>query len=255
MRLKDMKTQDFDDETLMAYADNMLGPAETARIEKLVLSDPAVAAKVRMFQQTSSLTHAALAPLVNVPVPEALRAAVKGRISDHEARSGKLPPLKTRLQNRFAQWGFGLSLAAASSFAGLLGVIIGYQQAMLAPNHPQITFGVAPSASIVAALNTMNSGEETKVGDDKIRFVATFRNADQSLCRELEYASRTDGSIVAIACKKDETWKIQFAVISSPMETGYAPASSLEAVEAYMLAIGAGPALTIAEEDTALKAN
>jgi hypothetical protein len=60
---------------------------------------------------------------------------------------------------------------------------------------------------------------------------------------------------VAIACKKDETWKIQFAVISSPMETGYAPASSLEAVEAYMLAIGAGPALTIAEEDTALKAN
>jgi hypothetical protein len=36
------------------------------------------------------------------------------------------------------------------------------------------------------------------------------------------------------------------------MATGYAPASSPEAVEAYMLAIGAGLALTPADEKVAL---
>ena len=71
-----MSAQDINDEMLMAYADNMVDPVERAKIDTIVMSNPTVAAKVRMFQQTSTLTHAALAPLIDVPVPQALQAAV-----------------------------------------------------------------------------------------------------------------------------------------------------------------------------------
>ena len=247
-----MTMQDVDDETLMAYADNMLDPADRARIEKLVLSNPAFAAKVKMFQQTSSQTHAALAPLVDVPVPEPLLATVRNQISDHEA---KKVSLRAIMQNHLPRWSWGLSMAAAASIAGVVGVMIGYQQAFQGANQTRLAVGAAPSAPFVSALNTLKSGEETSIGNDKLKLVSTFRISGSSLCREFEYIGKPDGSVVAVACEQGETWNIRFATVFTPTESGYAPASSLEAVEAYMLAIGAGPALTTADEDAALKAN
>jgi anti-sigma factor RsiW len=248
-----MNTQDVDDETLMAYADNMLDPADRTRIEKLVASNPAVAAKVRMFQQTSSLTHAALAPLLDVPVPEPLLAAVRSRISDHKATPARNLSLATLLQNRLPRWSLGLSMAAAASIAGVIGVTFGYQQAIQGADQTHLAVGTAPSAPIVSALNTLSSGEETAIGTAKLRVVSTFRISGSSLCREFEYIGQPDGSVVSVACEQGRNWNIRFATVFTPMESGYAPASSLEAVDAYMSAIGAGPALTPADEAAALK--
>ena len=253
-RLNEMKTQDIDDEKLMAYADNMLDPAERSRIEQLVLSNPALAAKVRMFQQSSSLAHAALAPLVNVPVPEPLLAAVRNRIGEHKAKA-KNVSLAARLQNRLPRWSWGLSMAVTASLAGVVGGLIGYQQAIQGAGQIHLAVGVAPPAPIVSVLNTLRSGEETSIGNGKLKLVSTFRISGSSLCREFEYLGRPDGAVVAVACKRDETWNVRFATVFTPMESGYAPASSLEAVEAYMSAVGAGPALSPAEEAAALKAN
>lgn len=250
-----MNAKDLDDETLMAYADNMLEPDEAARIKALALSNPDVAAKIKMFRQTASLTHATLAPLVNVPIPEALRTAVKNHIADHKIESVRRLPLGTMLQRLLPRWSLGLSMAAVASIAVLAGVIVVYQQARLASDHPHIAFGATLSAPIVAALNSASSGEDVAVGTDKLKLISTFRVTNLSLCREFEYASQADGAIVAVACRSNDIWKVQFAVTSSPSEDGYAPASSLEAVETYMTAIGAGPALTSADEDAALKSN
>lgn len=248
-----MNTQDVDDETLMAYADNMLDPADRTHIEKLVLSNPAVAAKVRMFQHTASLTHAALAPLVNVPVPYALQTAVRRKISEHEATPARDLSLATLLQNRLPRWNLGLSMAAAVSIAGVIGAAVGYQQAIQGADQTHLAVGAAPSAPIVSVLNTLGSGEETSIGNNKLKLVSTFRISGASLCREFEYIGQPDGPVVAVACEHGKTWNIRFANVFTPMESGYAPASSLEAVDAYMSAIGAGPALTPADEAAALK--
>jgi anti-sigma factor RsiW len=250
-----MNTQDVNDETLMAYADNMLDPAGRAHVEKLVLSNPVLAAKVRTFQQTYNLAHAALTPLVDVPVPEPLLAALRNRISDHEAPSAKNLSLATILQNRLPRWGWGLAMAAAASIAGVVGAVIGYQQAIQGADQTRLAVGAAPSAPIVSALNVLKSGEETSIGNDKLKLVSTFRISGSSLCREFEYMGQPDGTVVVVACRQGETWNVRFATVFMPVEGGYAPASSLEAVEAYMSSIGAGPAMDPADEDTALKVN
>jgi hypothetical protein len=232
----------------------MLEPAEAARIKKLAQSNPDIAAKIEMFRQSANLTGATLAPLVDIPVPGALHAAVRKQIADHKAESAKLLPLKTVLKNLLPRWSFGLSMAAAS-IALLAGVVIGHQQSRLTADHSHIAFGAALSAKTVAALNSARSGEEVAIGTDRLKLVSTFRVTDQSLCREFEYASQADGAIVAVACRDDESWKIRFAATSGPLENGYAPASSLDAVEAYLAAIGAGPALSPANEEVALKSD
>lgn len=144
---------------------------------------------------------------------------------------------------------------AAASIALLAGAVIGYQQAKFTANHSHIAFGAALSAMTVTALNSASSGEEMAIGTDRLKLVSTFRVTDQSLCREFEYASQADGAIVAVACRDRESWKVRFAATSNPLENGYAPASSLDAVEAYLAAIGAGPALSPADEKAALKSD
>jgi anti-sigma factor RsiW len=233
----------------------MLEPDEAARIKALALSNPDVAAKIKMFRQTASLTHATLAPLVDVPIPEALRTAVRNRIADHKIESVRRLPLGTMLQRLLPRWRFGLSMAAVASIAVLTGVVIGYQQGRLASDRSHIAVDAALSAPIATALNSARSGENVAVGADKLRLVSTFRVIDLSLCREFEYASQADGATVAVACRSNDIWKVRFAVTSNTSEDGYAPASSLEAVETYMTAIGARPALTSADEDAALKSN
>jgi hypothetical protein len=250
-----MRTQDVDDETLMAYADNMLDPAARARIEKLVQTNPALTARVRMFQQTSNLTHAALAPLIDVPVPKPLLAAVKGRMAGKSRNFARNSSLRNIPQIWSPHWRAGLSFAVAASVAGLIGATIGYLHAVRATDHTHIAITATLPAPIVVALNSGSSGGEILVGDDKLKLVSTFLASDRSLCRELEYSSQVDGSIVAVACKQGNSWRIQFAVASAPKEDGYAPASSFDAVEAYLSAIGAGPPLAIADENAVLSSD
>jgi anti-sigma factor RsiW len=246
-----MNTHDVNDETLMAYADDMLEPADRERIEKLVRSDPSLAAKVAMFQRTSSLAEAALAPLIDVPVPDALLANVTAQISEHKAMASSLS-LTAWLQNRLPRWGYGLSIAAAASIAGAAVGIFGYQ-AIQKADQIHLAVGTVPAAPIVSVLNTLRSGEETSIGNAKLKLVSTFRILGSSLCREFEYASQPDGAVVAVACKQGESWNIRFATVFTSMEGGYAPASSLEAVDAFMSAVGAGPVMAPADEEAALK--
>ena len=146
-------------------------------------------------------------------------------------------------------------MAAVASIVGAVVGIVAYQQITREADQARLAVGTAPAAPIMSVLNTLRSGEETSIGNDKLKLVSTFRISGSSLCREFEYIGQPDGAVVAVACKQGETWNVRFATVFTPMESGYAPASSLEAVEAYMSAVGAGPALSPAEEAAALKAN
>ena len=219
-----MNTHDVNDETLMAYADDMLEPADRERIEKLVAVNPSLAAKVAMFQRTSSLGRSALAPLIDVPVPDALRQKSRHRSAEHKVKAGSLS-LTAWLQNRMPRWSYGLSIAVAASIAGGVVGIFGYQ-AIQKADQIQLAVGTAPAAPIVSVLNTLRSGEETSIGNAKLKLVSTFRILSSSLCREFEYASQPDGAVVAVACKQGETWNVRFATVFTSMEGGYAPASS-----------------------------
>jgi hypothetical protein len=61
-------------------------------------------------------------------------------------------------------------------------------------------------------------------------------------------------TVVSVACRSGAEWRVTFAVVAPGDSSGYAPASSTEALEAYLLAIDAKPPMEAAEEAQALGA-
>ena len=64
------------DEMLMAYADGQLDDAEKRRIEALIASDPAYAARVESFRRSGQAARDAFAGVMAEPVPLGLVSAI-----------------------------------------------------------------------------------------------------------------------------------------------------------------------------------
>ena len=83
-----------------------------------------------------------------------------------------------------------------------------------------------------------------------LRTIATFTDASATLCREFE----VDGPLttVAVACRNGAEWRVAIAIDAPPANDGYAPASSLAALDAFLGSIDAGPPLPPEAEAEAL---
>jgi hypothetical protein len=144
-------------------------------------------------------------------------------------------------------------VAAAACIAGIIGAGAGLMAGGNAlPEGLQIAdVGREP---LTAALNEVASGDEATLRGESARFraIASFRDAAQNLCREFELDMASGSTLVSVACR-DADWVVRFAVTTAGNDGGYAPASSSEALEAYLTAIQAGSPLSDTEEKAALK--
>lgn len=248
-------TQDApDDETLMAYADGMLEPAESRRIETLLKTRPELLRKVEMFRKTTELVRAAAAPLAQEPVPEALLAAVKAKVEQNRERPGTVVPFASRTKKPALRPWLG-QLAAAASVAALGGGLAGYWLAGGESRIRHIAVGTGTPPAVADVLSTAKAGTESSVDAHRMKVIASFRLGDQTLCREFEYSGAPDGAVMGVACRSAGRWLTRFAVAAPSADDVYAPASSYQAVEAYLSAVGAGPPLSAAEEQEALAVN
>lgn len=237
------------DETLMAYADGMLASAETAELARLIAADPALQRRVEMFRRSAVLVQQAVAPLIDEPVPDALKAAVAGMVKD--ARSGAnvvefKPRNAAAAPRRFGQ------MAIAASLAALIGGLAGYGLKGAGSEGFELAVGRQVPQNLQTALSAAPSGSENPVNGHVVKMVSTFRLGDNSVCREFEAAGRPEGAVVAVACRDGKAWTARFAVAAPPAADGYAPASSHDAVEAFLTAVGAGAALGADEEKSIL---
>jgi len=57
------------EELIQAYVDSQLGPEDIARIEKLITNDPALAQKIKDYQNQNALMHELYDPIQNEPIP------------------------------------------------------------------------------------------------------------------------------------------------------------------------------------------
>lgn len=245
----------FDDETLMAFADGELDEATTLAVERALETDDALMMRVATFLETRVATKDAFAQAD--PVPAALETAVRGMVERHRAAPAtnvvSLGAARTK-RFAFAQATWQLPLAASLATAIAAG-FIGYQLGQ--------TPGAAPTdsnidgfsnAEIAGVLDSAASGEEVAIADGsgRVRMISSFKEQSGALCREYEVDRSAGASLVAVSCRDDSEWAMRFAVAAPAGGDGYAPASSLDALEAYLGAIEAGPALTADEERAAL---
>lgn len=238
-----MTPQDYDDETLMAYADGALGPDQAQRVAEAAEADPRVAARIAMFRETGSLLGALGAARQEVPVPEELARRVERTLADARAANRVVPFPESRRTWRAAAVAAGVALVVG----GLGGIV-----ASLALRGPEAS---APSLALIdapglrEALDSLPAGARAPAGDAEVRIVSSFLAEDDAFCREFELAHAGGPTVVAVACREGDTWAPRFAVATQTSgDAGYAPASALATLDTFLATIGAGPPLAAEEE-------
>lgn len=233
------------DEDLMAFADGALPPDRAAAVQKAVDADPDLAARAGMFRDSAALL-ADLGQALPSDVPDSVIARV------HELASQPAPVVDLaahRAARRVPFW--QVPLAASICLAiGVAGTMA------LRPNTADQGAGhlaALESAPIQDALRTLPSGEARQLDGGRVTMIGSFTNAEGELCREFEYDPPTGQTVVSVSCHRD-AWDVRMAVMAAPVDaTGYAPASSLEVLDAYLAASGAGPQMDPNEEAAALQ--
>ena len=241
----------FDDITLMAYADDALD-AETARdVAQAEANDPAVATRIAAFRDSRK----AVAGLAPAPVPAALNASIAALIAAaraSEAEATNVVPM-TRPVALFAR---SLPLwqgAVAAGLALVIGLTVG---AWLRPQGqlPVLNVAILADPDLPGALDTVASGARLVLASGgTLAPIATFTTDQDEVCREFEYDGPDGKTIVSVACRSDRDWQVRLAIAASAGADGYAPASSLETLDAWLTATGAGAPLGAAEEAVLLK--
>lgn len=242
--------KDFSDEELMRFADGELDDERSAAIEAALAVDEDVATRLAVFMDTRSQAKAALAPMLDEPVPAALTQSVEAMIARHKAQQPdqaeqpNVVAFKPR-QRIVNDWRL---LPIAASITAILGGVAGY--AIGGAGEPQgggnLVLGPISNPEVVRLLGELPSGQEAQLAgmNTRMRSIASFSDGGGELCREFELDPQDAETIVSVACWSENAWTARFAVAAPAQESGYAPASSMESVEAYLAAIGATETLS-----------
>ncbi len=231
--------QPFDDEELMAFADGVLDEPRFSEVAVAIEADAALAERLELIVTGGKAAKAVFGSLADQPVPAGLTAGVKAAVAAHE---GKVVPFPRRAS-------MFVPIAAAAAIAAIAVGPVAYLVGG-AREAPLVAIGAPLAPAITSQLASLPSGAEARLGDAVIRPIATFTDAQSTLCREFEL----DGALttVAVACRTGAEWRVAIAIDAPPANDGYAPASSLAALDAFLGSIDAGPPLPPAAEAEAL---
>jgi len=241
----------YDDETLMAYADGELDAALTAEISAAMETDPVLAQRVERHRALRTQVAGAYATVLEQPVPERLLAAANGpaapRLAGDSPRGevAQFPGRAPLTEGR--PWGGREWLALAASL--VLGMLLSWQ--FLSPSERSMV--VASNGALVArgalarALDSQLAS--TQRAEDPVQIGLTFRSQDGSYCRSF---TLTRAATAGLACRASGQWRIPVTASAAASEGGVRqaaapPSAVVSAIEARI----AGDALDTAGEETA----
>jgi len=256
-----MNRREFDDETLMAFADGELDADTTAAIEEAMGSDDTLVVRVATFMESRAQASAALKPLIDEPVPEALTQSVQKMIDEARKRENAPSEASVPTDNVVTfqpketprkvspSWILPLAASLAVVITGAGGYLAGKAGA---PASGGMMVAAISDPVIAKALATTPSGTDVNAGGTTIRFVSSFRDEAGALCREFELQRASATSLVSVACRVGQDWDLRLAVAAASAGQDYVPAGASETVDAYLATTQAGAPLSEAEEKKAL---
>jgi anti-sigma factor RsiW len=254
-----MTGPEFDDATLMAFADGELAPALAARVAAAVAQDPAAAARVALFRDTRTVLRAAAARPLD-PVPDALMARVRATLDSAGPATpapARVVPLAAHRPSRVAATALAASLALAIGAAGGFLLARGpsapaKQAAGPGAGTPIPLLAALGAADVAAALSSAPSGELRTVAAGELVPVATFLSGTGETCREFTLAGADGDTVTAVACHGGDGWDLRLAMVAEAAGAGYAPASAPEVLDHYFAMTAAGAPLSPEDEAAAL---
>jgi hypothetical protein len=193
----------FTDEQLMALADGQCPPAEARAIAQAVAADPALKARLAVFEQSRRVLRAAFDATRHEPIPDRLLTVF--------ARA----PVAPRRRRFF----YPAALAAA--------VVVGVALSLLYW-MPRNVATLLPAPELLAALEITPSGVpfSAAVADARHEIVAvrTLKLQDGSWCREFDFAELADGAVRSrrgVACRESGgSWAMRAVLPAGAVAAG-----------------------------------
>jgi hypothetical protein len=229
---------DIDDDTLMALADGEIDGDEAARLHAQIAADPALADRYALFTQSADWVKAASLANPEAAVSPDLEARIREMAATPPPEAENVVPLRRPAP----RW---RPMALAASVALAVGLLAGL---LLAPGGSERDVPML-SAAVQKRLGTLPSGTEAGLpGGRRVSVVASFTDSAGAFCREYETTAQGRDSHVVVACRNGDDWSLRFAMATAAGNNGYAPASSLEALDSFYAAIGASQPLSAEAE-------
>lgn len=250
-----MSSRHFDDETLMAFADGELDAETSARVEAAMETDDELVMRVASFIESRAQAAAALKPIIDEAVPEALMRAVEKMIEEKRvsetapAREDNVVAFRPAARPVRSSWILPLAASLAAAVFGLGGYLAGQANAP----QPSLAFAAIADPTMLRVLDAAPSGSQSTVAAGAVKLVSSFRDGSGALCREFELAEVAGGTTVTVACRAQQSWSVRLAVAAAASGgADYAPAGAAETVDAFLATIGADAPLSEADEKAAL---
>lgn len=274
---------DVSDETLMAFVDGELSPAERMRIEAIIAGSPDLRARMALFDATGRRLSAEFAGALNAPLPQKLVDLVLGHGAGKGGERARLrhagtirpPALRDRIARaqslELPAWQAALATAAVL----LVGVGAGAYVSRHLPSDVRRDVAVqapAPAPLIVLdngnlvaggrlaeVLETMPSAVTHALEDQRgarpsatARIRLTFKSQD-GYCRQYEVVGTSGESTAEIACRSAQgRWRVvahsaEVGAQSSEIATRPSAAAGSH-IEAAVDELRVGEALGLEEE-------
>lgn len=206
------------DESLMAFADGELAPAEEAVIRAAVEADPDLADRVALFRDTRRLAKGAFDRIAHEPVPETLVRAIV-------PAAGRAEPARLHRVANLRAWRPALA-ASLLLAAGLAGYAL-----RPGPATPPSTFAALSRGEpvLAAALEEGVDGARRAFDGGAVRVGSTFRLEGGRTCRTFELRAEGTAPVSGLSCREDGAWRVSVATPGRLPEAagtgGYRPAS------------------------------
>jgi Putative zinc-finger len=188
-------------ETLMAYVDGELPPAERRAVEAELAADPELKSYVERHQLLSRTLHDSFDEVLRAPVPQALTDALAPPMT------GFAIPWR-----RLLLWS-GAPAAAALACGVVIGILFLNRAEIVSSGGVLVAHG-----GLADALTRQLTSEQTAQADIGI----SFRNKDGHYCRTFRAQA-----LAGVACREVGEWRIAaVGKVASEPSGAYQPAAS-----------------------------
>lgn len=231
------------DETIMAYADGELEPAERAAVEAAMAADPKLAERVEQHRALRKKLNAAFDPVLMETVPNSLVASARtapastpgatperaatvtdlrrvraARAAEAKAATARRPDTPRRPWTWFEWAAMAASVAAGAVIAHL---------ALRSPEVSRIGTErgqLVAQADLSQALSTQLASDQP--ADAPVQIGVSFRSKSGEACRTFMLNEETN-RLGGLACRQGAEWRVQALASVPPGAAGpYKPAGA-----------------------------
>ena len=242
----------YDDETLMAYADGELDEVLAAEIAAAIEREPELARRVERHRALRAEVAGAFATVLDQPVPERLLAAANGT-------DGAAPGSRPQRRAEVLQFPARPTHSPARAWGGrewgtmaaslVLGALLSWK--IFAPSeNPSMSVhhgALVARGTLAHALDSQLAS--TQRAEDPVQIGLTFRNTAGAYCRTFTLRR---AATAGLACREGGEWRIPATAEGPVAGEGMRQAASLPpAITAAVEARRSGDALDATGEENA----